>query len=183
MSRLTAADVAGYWLGAGGPKDRVVEWVAIAIGESDFEADVVSPAGAIGVWQVMPFNAGPYGYTPADLYNPAVNARVTVLMSGQGQNCAAWDSAYRNIYASGRYTFLSWPEVGSADYNNLPIAAAMLGGQAYHQIGTPRQPGIDSSMPAVIADMQRITGAALPDLTRKLTTTTRAITSMYRVRG
>lgn len=180
MTRLSAAQVAGYWLGAGGPRDRVVEWVAIGIGESDLDDEVVSPAGAIGVWQVMPFNAPTYGYSPADLYNPAVNARVTVLMSGGGQNCAAWDSAYRNIYASGRYTYLAWPEVGSADYNNLSTAAALLGGQALKQIGTPRYPGVAGTLPAAIDDMQRIGGRAVPQLTAQLATTTRAINAMYR---
>lgn len=183
MTVLSAVQVADYWVSAGGPKDRAVEWVAIAIGESDFDDQVVSPAGAIGVWQIMPFNAPTYGYSPADLYNPAVNARVTVLMSGGGTNCAAWDSAYRDIYASGRYTFLAWPEVGSADYDHLATAAALLGGEALMQISTPRFPGVNGTLPAAIDDLQRIGGRAVPALTAKMSKTTRAITTMYRTGG
>lgn len=127
MAQLTALGVADYWIAAGGPKSRAVEWVAIALGESSYNTEAVSSAGAIGLWQIMPFNAAPHGYSVAQLYDPLINARVAVAMSGQGTNCAAWDSAYRDILTSGRYPFLGWPEVGSADYNNLAIVAAQLG--------------------------------------------------------
>lgn len=127
MTVLTARQVAAYWEGVGGPASRDVEWVAIAMGESSLDDSAVSPAGAIGLWQIMPFHAAEFGITVDSLYDPRTNALVAVSLSGHGTNCAAWDSCYANIYASGRYTFLAWPEVGSADYNNLPIAARELG--------------------------------------------------------
>jgi hypothetical protein len=124
---LTPLQVADYWIAAGGPKNRATEWVAIARGESAYDTAAVSSAGAIGLWQIMPFNAAPNGVTVADLYNPLENARVAVRMSGRGGNCAAWDSCYADIYTSGRYTFLAYPEPGSADYNNMQIVATQLG--------------------------------------------------------
>lgn len=127
MTQLTAVQVADTWIAAGGPESRAVEWTAISMGESSFETSAVSSAGAIGLWQIMPFNAAPNGVTVDDLYNPLLNARVAVRMSGAGTNCAAWDSCYRDIEVSGRYTFLGWPEVGSADYNNLQTVAALIG--------------------------------------------------------
>lgn len=164
MTVLTASQVAGYWEAAGGPKSRDVEWVAIAMGESSLDDSVVSPAGAIGTWQIMPFNAAPYGYAVADLYNPAVNARIAVLMSGGGTNCAAWDSCYANIYASGRYSFLSWPELGSADYNNLPIAAAAIGGHVTDPSGGPSYPGISGTLPGTVSIIQDAAAYQLPGL-------------------
>lgn len=180
MTLLTAVQVADYWIGAGGPKARAVEWVAIAMGESGLVTDAVSSAGAIGTWQIMPFNAPAYGYSPAQLYDPAVNARIAVAMSGGGVNCAAWDSAYADIRASGRYTFLAWPEAGSADYNNLPAAAAEIGGNVLNPAGDPGQPGQKDTLPATIAALQRIAGQQVPAQTRAARAAAAAIARMYR---
>ena len=43
--------------------------------ESDFDPSAVSPAGAIGLMQVMPFNASRLGLTPEDLREPEKNLR------------------------------------------------------------------------------------------------------------
>lgn len=180
MALLTAVQVADYWTGAGGPPRRAVEWVAIAMGESGLVTDAVSTAGAVGLWQIMPFNAGPYGYSVADLYNPAVNARIAVAMSGGGVNCAAWDSAYADIAASGRYSFLAWPESGSADYNNLAAAAAELAGHGIKGTGGPDYPGMDGTVAATARKWQDIGGRAVPALTVQTALATRAIAAMFR---
>lgn len=127
MAQLTALQVADLWIAAGGPRNRAVEWTAIALGESSYDTAVLSSAGAIGLWQIMPFNAAPHGVSVGQLYDPLVNARVAVAMSGHGTNCAAWDSAYANILASGRFTFLGWPQPGSADFHNIAIVSVQLG--------------------------------------------------------
>lgn len=127
MAQYTALQVADTWIAAGGPESRAVEWVAISLGESSYETGVVSSAGAIGLWQIMPEHAAEYGYVVSDLYDPMVNARIAVALSGHGTNCAAWDSCYENINASGRFTYLGWPQPGSADYNNLAVVAVQLG--------------------------------------------------------
>jgi soluble lytic murein transglycosylase-like protein len=41
--------------------------------ESGFRPRAVSPAGAVGLMQVMPFNARRLGLTPAQLWTPATN--------------------------------------------------------------------------------------------------------------
>lgn len=180
MTRLPPNEVAGVWVGAGGPQSRAAEWLAIAIGESGLDDTIVSPAGAIGLWQIMPFNAALNGFTVGELYDPRVNARVAVLMSGGGTNCAAWDSCYRDIYASGRYTHLAWPEVGSRDYNLLPTAAAELGGAAVNPISTPSQPGVDGTLAATIAAMQRTGGQLLPAQTNTVTGIGQVIGGLFR---
>lgn len=179
MTALTAVQVADFWIGAGGPRSRAVEWVAIAMGESSLEYDVVSPAGAIGLWQIMPFNAGPYGYSVQNLYDPAINARIAVLMSGYGVNCAAWDSAYANIYASGRYSYLAWPEVGSADYNNLTAAAAALQGQGLTAATTSPPPPITDDLTNVVRQYQQMGDQLLPAIGDRLAATARQLAPMY----
>lgn len=168
MTQLSALQVADLWTAAGGPRSRVVEWVAIALGESSYDTTVVSPAGAIGLWQIMPFNAAPNGVSVAQLYEGYYNALVAVRMSGHGTNCAAWDSCYRDIYASGRYAFLAFPEVGSADYNNLGVVAAELG---HDKIGgaapPPPMPDLGNVGPA-LAHIQDVTNRVLPQLARVL---------------
>lgn len=41
--------------------------------ESDFKPLALSPAGAVGLMQVMPYNARPLGLPPSALWNPAAN--------------------------------------------------------------------------------------------------------------
>lgn len=180
MTVLSGPEAAAYWEAAGGPSDRAVEWVAIGIGESSLDDQAVSPAGAIGWLQIMPFNASIGGGTVSNLYDPEYNARVAVIMSGGGTNCAAWDSCYRDIYASGRYSFLGWPEVGSADYNNLPTAAAMLGTHVTVHIGDPHQPGMDNTLSGAVADIDTISGQLYPPLTRRTQATVLAARHAYR---
>lgn len=167
MALLTAVQVADYWIGAGGPKARAVEWVAIAMGESGLRSDVVSPVGAIGLWQIMPFNAAPNGVSVGALYDPAVNARVAVQMSGGGTNCAAWDSAYLDINRSGRYSFLAYPEQGSADYNNLAAAAAELAGHGLGGITSPGSPGVDDTLGGTVPRFQAVGGRVIPAVTAR----------------
>jgi soluble lytic murein transglycosylase-like protein len=76
-----------------------VQWVlAVATMETGFlsaditkQAQAVSPAGAIGVMQIMPFNATTYGLSdPSELYDPASNIDVGVhLLSVLNQNASA----------------------------------------------------------------------------------------------
>lgn len=178
MTLLSAVQVADYWIGAGGPKSRAVEWVAIAMGESGLNDDAVSPAGAIGVWQIMPFNAGGHGLAPRDLYNPHFNAMVAVAMSGGGVNCAAWDSAYLDIYKSGRYTFLAYPERGSADYNNLAAAAAELAGHGLKGIASAGSPSPVANLTAAAKEWQEVGNHRIPGVYNVTVRTARSIGSV-----
>ena len=180
MAPLTAVQVGDYWVQGGGPWSRAVEWVAIAIGESALDDAAVSSAGAIGLWQIMPFNGPPYGYSPNDLFNPLVNARVAVAMSGGGTNCAAWDSCYADIGASGRYAYLSWPEQGSADFHNLAVAAAEIGGNVLDPAGDPGQPAAADPLPGTISALQAMAARQVPAATKTAGQLAAVIGRMYR---
>ena len=180
-------EVAGYWTSAGGAASRRTEWLAIAMGESgtgggsaDCDDAAVSSAGAIGLWQIMPFNAAPWGFTPNDLYDPFVNARIAVGMSGDGQNCAAWDSAYANIQASGRYSFLAWPEAGSADRANLPIAAAALGSAPPTDPTTPATVISDVLLFRDVGFLDSLTRDSMPWLARREAANAVAVGRLFR---
>lgn len=180
MTLLTARQVAAYWVGAGGPESRVVEWVAIAIGESGLDDSALSPDGAISLWQIMPFNAAPHGFTPEQLWDPHVNAVVAVEMSGGGVNCAAWDSCYADINASGRYSFLAFPERGSADYNNLATAANELGKNKNYVIGVTPEPSMGQGSGPALAKISEIEHQILPSIARTITWETIKVSRMYR---
>ncbi len=168
MALLTAVQVADAWVTAGGPKHRATEWVAIAMGESSLRTDARSSADARGLWQIMPFNFAPNGVDINHWQDPVANALVAVRMSGRGTNCAAWDSCYRDIEASGRYTFLAWPEQGSADFNNLAIAGAALGTHAIGGSVPPPEPVIGGDAARALARLHIITGKMIPSFGRQL---------------
>jgi hypothetical protein len=178
--------VADAWVDAGGPKSRAVEWVAIAEGESSFDTEAVSDVGALGLWQIMPFNFEPNGVSQSDWADPVSNALVAVRMSGHGTNCAAWDSCYTDIEASGRYEFLSYPQPGSADYNNIPGVSAALKGYA---IGGPVPgegdvkdpvPNLGAELAPSIKKLDLIFGSMVPTLARRQVALTMQANRMYR---
>lgn len=180
MAVLTAVQVADAWVAAGGPKSRAVEFVAIAMGESSLDDTAESSAGAQGLWQVMPFWWGSLGLDPNMWSDPLTNARAAVAISGHGTNCAAWDSCYTDIYTSGRLQFLAWPQSGSADYNNLPAAAAALG---QDKIGGAAPPPGPSNAPAVahaVAQLQGLATKVYPSLDKLLIANRMEWQALYR---
>lgn len=179
MTRQSARAVAAAWEKAGGPSSRAAEWVAIAMGESSLNDSAVSSAGAIGVWQIMPFNAHIGGGSVGDLYDMAYNAKVTVIMSSHGTNCAAWDSCYLDIYRSGRYSYLSYPEKGSADWNNLAVAAVSIGVDAVAQAAAEPTLGIGADLGGLMASVQVTVNSVLPSLARDVTTNRTTVAKMY----
>lgn len=179
MTVHSASDVAAIWTRAAGSSERAVEWTAIATGESSRDDQIVSPAGAIGLWQIMPFNAHWGGGSVSDLYDPDYNARVAVLMSGNGANCAAWDSCYLDIYRSGRYSYLGYPEQGSADYNLIPVIAALIGVDAVVKALPEPSLGFAADLAVVAAGIQQVIGQALPQLRVDVLSQSRPIGAMY----
>lgn len=168
MTTWSIPNVAAFWESEGGPVARVVVFVSIAIAESSLDDAAVSVTDAIGLWQEEPGHAGEYGYAVSDLYNPRVNAFIAVRLSGFGSNCAAWDTAYANIYSSGRYSFLGFPEQGSAAWNNLAMVANVLGRSPGVTPITNAEPGITTDLPGAVSRWQDLGGRQLPALGRQL---------------
>ena len=60
-----------------------VDWVllsAIASAESEFNPNAISPAGALGIMQVMPVVARNLGYERDSLFNPRICAEVAAIL-------------------------------------------------------------------------------------------------------
>jgi hypothetical protein len=175
----SAQEVAQAWVNAGGPVSRQAEWVAIAMGESSLNDAAVSPDGAIGTWQIMPFNAGVGGGTVSDLFDMNYNAKVAVLMSSGGTNCAAWDSCYVDIERDGRLSFLAYPQQGSADWNNLAIAAVALGVDATATALAEPSLGLGDDIASMAAGVQTTINTVLPGLDRNIAIERTTVGALY----
>jgi hypothetical protein len=167
MTILTARQVVQGLVNNGIPSAKTVAWAAVFLGESSWNTRAESPVGARGIAQFMPgswpIQCGPY--SNAWLLDPSCEA--TYILSGGGNNFAPWDSAYRDIYISGRYSFLAWPEIGSADYNNIRIVAAMLGPGYTAKMVPDSQPGITGTLPGAIAWYGQTAKTVLPRIQRR----------------
>src|SRR6266508_5047673 len=74
------------WVLAGGSADKADIAAAVALAESSGDPNAVSPARAIGLWQILWSNA-----QGADLTDPLQNAKRAVQMSKNGINWQPWD--------------------------------------------------------------------------------------------
>lgn len=164
MTVITAGQLADFWVAHYGPANRAVEFVAIAMAESSLHTEAVSNVGALGTWQIMPFWFPDFGYTTDEYQNQDIQAQITVAISGSGTNCAAWDTCYLDINRSGRYTFLGWPEEGSAAFANIPVAQAEIGLGTVNGPGHDRYPGVTATLPATLADFSALSGKHMPQL-------------------
>ncbi len=150
------------------PARRIPEFVAIAMAESSLDTEARSSVDARGLWQIMPAN---FAYLGLDINfwdNPDTNARAAVLLSGSGTNCAAWDTCYLNIAASGRYRSLGWPEAGSAAYNNLAAAASGTGYDKNGYGAAPAMPALGLGPGDALAQVTKILGQQIPVIRRLL---------------
>lgn len=186
MTILTPHQAAGWWENVGGPANRVVAWVAVALSESGLDTQAISPTGARGLYQVEPYS-WPARAGPFEFWNqPGPNSLAAVVLSGGGVNFAPWDTAYANIYRSGRYSFLGWPERGSAAWNNMPYVAARVG--AGGQIGAgapgaptpPAVPGFTGTLPSALDWYAQMTAHAIPSQTWYTRRVQAAVRGLYR---
>ncbi|MBR6656124.1 MAG: transglycosylase SLT domain-containing protein [Alistipes sp.] len=58
---------------------------AVANAESRFTNNAVSPAGAVGLMQIMPIAAKQFGYTRAQLHDPRINIEIAVKVLNKNQ--------------------------------------------------------------------------------------------------
>lgn len=116
------------WKAAGGNTSKGPVMAAIALAESSGESGVVSPAGAIGLWQVMPFWAGDFGWPVSYLYQPLYSAIAARRISGDGEHLGAWDTCYNPPSAAANRLDLRWPERGSPAWDELDSHGASSGG-------------------------------------------------------
>lgn len=164
---------------AGMPVGRLTEFTAIAICESSLNDQAVSPTGAIGLWQIEPYTGAAVGITRAQLFDPGLNALAAIRVSGHGGNCAAWDTAYANIYRSGRYRFLHWPEPGSCAASHLSGTSVVLGTHNSGGGAAPAYPGVAGTILHTVEVMGILTHQAMPGYGRGVRSWTAAAGRLY----
>jgi hypothetical protein len=87
--------------------------VAICFAESGGDTEAISPAGARGLWQIMPLHFGD-GIIGWNNWNqPVANAREMWKLSGGEQNWAAWTTAYNTPNPPSYTGFVPAPQPGS----------------------------------------------------------------------
>lgn len=124
---------------AGGSPSRAPMMSAVAGAESSYDDKIVSPAGAIGLWQIMPFWAGDLGWPVSFLYQPIYNAKAAVHISGGGFHVGAWDTCYNPPSAAANRLDLRWPEKFSPAWNILQSHGASV---------APRGSGVGAGTPS-----------------------------------
>lgn len=179
MTTWSRQAVAGFLAREGMPASRINEFVAIAVCESSLDDHALSPADARGLWQIEPFWAGSLGVSVAALYDPLVNARGAVFISGHGANCAAWDTAYRDIQASGRYSFLHYPETGSCAFNHVVGVSVSTGTGNTGGGAAPPFPGVTGTLAHTVSVMGDLATVTLPARATSITKWRRAAELSY----
>jgi Lysozyme like domain len=119
MSIFNFTGLEHLWEQAGGDPRRAAVMAAIAEAESSGNSGAVSWAGAIGLWQIMPFWAPHFGWPVSLLYDPWHNAWGAKQISGDGYHVGAWDTCYNPPSSAANRRDLSNPIVGSPAYNIL----------------------------------------------------------------
>jgi branched-subunit amino acid aminotransferase/4-amino-4-deoxychorismate lyase len=89
------------------------------------------------------------------------------VLSGGGVNFAPWDTAYADIYKSGRYDFLAWPENGSAAEGYMANVSGLLGNKYYGTVTAPQTPGLTGTLPDAIHWYGEVANAVIPVLTTR----------------
>lgn len=179
MTILTASEVAGWWVKGGGPANRSVEWVAIAMAESSLDDAAVSSTNAIGLWQIEAYNSWWAHVNPGGLFDPLYNAQAAVYGSGGGTNCAPWDTCYADINSSGRYRFLAYPERGSAAWNNITGASAAIGAGGQIGAGVGSAPDPVDRAGRVFSALTFDVAVTIPGFIRDIQITTASIAPIY----
>ena len=89
----TITTLQSLWTANGGDSGTSFEAANVAMAESSGDATVTSsnPDGGtnVGLWQLDTRGEGA-GYTVAQLQNPLLNAKITVMKTGNGANWSAW---------------------------------------------------------------------------------------------
>lgn len=124
---LDIESVANYWLQGGGDASELVNAVAVAFAESNFNRFAVSSACAVGLWQILESAAAQYGNEPEALYDPAYNAWQAITLLQGPLHWGYWDVCYAEGEALTARRYIASPEPGSAAYNVISSVAGTLG--------------------------------------------------------
>src|SRR5215469_6631225 len=134
MSHFDMAALERLWISEGGSSSKATLMAAIATAESSGDSTARSWAGALGLWQVMPFWASDFGWSVSALLIATYSARAAIRISGDGNHVGAWDTCYNPPSSAAHRLDLSWPQRGSPAYNILGGGSTGGGGGGGHVV-------------------------------------------------
>lgn len=153
---LSYAQLMGLWINAGGSAGSAPVAAAIALAESGGNPTSHNPRppdDSYGLWQInMLGSMGParrqqYGLkSNTDLYDPATNARVAVIMSNKGANFRPWST-----FTSGAYR--KFVNGGVAPDLNAPTPQGGVGDDGSGADGGVVQAGLGDDIADLLANV------------------------------
>jgi len=164
VSTWTWDSLQTLWKFEHGNSSKAEMMAAIALAESSGISDAVSPAGAIGLWQVMPFWASDFGWPVSYLYQPVYSALAAVRISGDGSNVGAWDTCYNPVSSAAHRKDLSAPETGSPAWNILHDHGISVTGGGGGSVVEGPAPG-DAQLASQVAWANHLQTNAIPNNT------------------
>lgn len=113
--------IAEVWIGAGGTSEgAILQWACcVALAESGGDSGAISPSADYGMWQINQIHFGDGIIDSGNWSNPTVNAREAIRLSNNGQNWAAWCTAWANPQGNCGHGYLHTPQPGSPAYTRI----------------------------------------------------------------
>lgn len=148
--------IAQIWERNGGNPSAVVSAVAVCLAESGGNTYAISPARDYGLWQINITNFASQGINSVTVFDPDVNAKVAIRMSGNGTNWAAWCTAWADPSNCG-HGFVNPPQPGSPAGNQIGTARAALGNLA-GPTATANPSGVQDRFTEAWAHVQNLHG-------------------------
>jgi hypothetical protein len=133
--------------------------------ESGGRSTAVSPSSDYGLWQINSLHFGDGIINASNWGNPDVNAREAIRLSGNGQNWAAWCTAWLNPGPNCGHGNLHDPQPGSPAFGQLDQVVAdlnrtnLVGGSV--GAGPPVHIG-NAAVSSAWAEMQRYVAHGAP---------------------
>jgi len=131
MTAYSVIDVAKIWIRNGGASasDQLINACAVCWAESGGDSTAISPSGDYGLWQInRSAHFGDGTIDSSNWFNPDVNAREAIKLSNNGQNWAAWCTAWANPGPNCGHGNLHDPQPGSPAFKQLNQVEADLAG-------------------------------------------------------
>lgn len=126
MTVYLAQDVMHFWERNGGAHANVVNAVAVSEAESNWNSSAISPSSDYGLWQINSIHFGNGIIDHTNWWDPNVNARAAIAISGNGTNWAAWCTAWQYPDGNCGHGYLPNPEPLSPAGRNVHGVAIIL---------------------------------------------------------
>lgn len=130
MAAYSVVEVARIWIRNGGTRvtDQLINACAVCWAESGGDSTAISPSSDYGLWQINSTHFGDGIISSSNWFNVDANAREAIKLSGNGQNWAAWCTAWANPAGNCGHGYVHDVQPGSPAFKQLNQVEADLAG-------------------------------------------------------